>query len=82
MHNIYISVNNYCLSSEQLGQRHRCFCQAQRDFSKLSNDIISVQTGKYKSWTYHDMDSIYDSSRKTICPCNDIKNNTKVKVSD
>ena len=37
-------------------QRHRCFCQAQRDFSKLSNDIISVQTGKYKSWTYHDMD--------------------------
>ena len=56
MHNIFISINNYCLSSEKIrSQRHRCFCQAQRDFS---NDIISVQTGKYKSWTY-DMDSIH-----------------------
>ena len=60
MHNIYISVNNHCLSGEQLDHRgNRCFCQAQRDFSKLSNDIISVQTGKYKSWTYHDMNSIH-----------------------
>ena len=57
MHNIYISVNNYCLSSQQLGHRGMdvFVCQAQRDFSKLSNDIISVQTDKYKSWTY-DMD--------------------------
>ena len=59
MHNIYISVNNHCLSGEQLDHRGIDVFQAQRDFSKLSNDIISVQTGKYKSWTYHDMDSIH-----------------------
>ena len=55
MHNAYISVNNYCLSSEQLG--HRGIDVFVRH--KLSNDIISVQTGKYKSWTYHDMDNIH-----------------------
>ena len=61
MHNIYISVNNHCLSGEQLDHRGiDVFVRhMQRDFSKLSNDIISVQTGKYKSCTYHDMDSIH-----------------------
>ena len=35
------------------------FFSGTKRFNKLSNDIISVQTGKYKSWTYHDMDSIH-----------------------
>ena len=61
MHNIYISVNNHCLSAEQLDHRGiDVFVRHKEIFPNYQMIyIISVQTRKYKSWTYHDMDSIH-----------------------